>query len=289
MPTTSSKTGRRIRALTTTTPLWLLLLALNPLVLQAAAVTGVDSFAFYFPKPGEQTVFCEETSCAGSAAIPGSALTMNYDAHGTSTFGTLKGFSEAAISGSGTVGGGVLASTNPFYVDGMTFSGEAPGSHGSVIFLFHLSGSSTVSAYSGGTAGMRVGLSSLPPKTPPLLLPDANGNVTSQPISFIFGEMLETRVTFFLDANIFSLQSGAFSTWNYSDTVNLDGIEVFDASGHSVPNFGVVSESGTTYDPNGVAPEPGTLILIAVGLLVVLSLRYRHASRSKGKVLRLTF
>ena len=229
----------------------------------AAPITGVDSFAFSF---SPLTTICQFSACTGSSSIPSSTLIFGYNAYGSADFGILRGYAQATVSGAGTAAGGVLASTNAYFVDGMTFSGMSAGTPGTVTFSFNVTGTKSFGAGAGGTVGVRVGLASDPIKGPPLLVPDANGNVTSQAIPFVFGQLLEIRATLFVDANIFTPTPGATSTWDYSHTATLNAFRVVDSSSAPITSFQVTSSSGTPYSASGVVPEPGTWMLMSVGL-----------------------
>ena len=229
----------------------------------AAPITGVDSFAFSF---SPLNVICQQSVCTGTTPIPNSSLTYYYDAYGSANFGILRGYARATTNGSGSATGGVLASTNPYFIDTLTFLGQPLGTHGTIVFTFLVTGSNSSTAGAGGTVGLRVGLASDPIKSPPFRAPNSSGVITSQAIPFVFGQPIELRTTLFVDANIFTPAPGASSTWDYSQTVVLNGISLADGSNAPVNNFQVESASGTVYGVNGVAPEPGTLLLMLSGI-----------------------
>ena len=80
---------------------------------------------------------------------------------------------------------------------------------------------------------------------------------------------IELRTTLFVDANIFTPAPGASSTWDYSHTITLNGIRLADGSNAPVNNFQVESASGTVYGVNGVVPEPGTWLLMLIGVAFI--------------------
>ena len=55
----------------------------------------------------------------------------------------------------------------------------------------------------------------------------------------------------------------------FGNTAKITGIELFDGAGNALPNFSIVSGSGTRYTANGVqvVPESGTRLLLIIGLL----------------------
>lgn len=62
---------------------------------------------------------------------------------------------------------------------------------------------------------------------------------------------------------------------DFSDTLVLSGLQVFDQSGNPVTGATFTSESGTQYGPTGVIPEPSFFKLIFIGLVALV-----FASRS---------
>lgn len=69
---------------------------------------------------------------------------------------------------------------------------------------------------------------------------------------------------------------------DFSQTVQLDSILIFDAAGRPLADFQIQSASGTTYTTFGVTPEPGSLLLtLTAGMIlpVVRSVQRRHHRR----------
>ena len=72
---------------------------------------------------------------------------------------------------------------------------------------------------------------------------------------------------------------------SFMSSAKLTGIRVLDASGRELPDFSIVSGSGTQYDRNGVVvnvsavPEPGTSALLALGMLAMVGVRARRVKR----------
>jgi hypothetical protein len=68
--------------------------------------------------------------------------------------------------------------------------------------------------------------------------------------------------------------SSVSSSINFSNTVRVVGVEAFDVSGNQVQLTSVIGTSGTTYyGPATAAPEPGSVVLFAVGLVGFLAPR----------------
>lgn len=73
-----------------------------------------------------------------------------------------------------------------------------------------------------------------------------------------------------------------------SPGMSLTGIELFDANGNPISNFNLTSGSGAVYGANGLVseptsatPEPGSLWLLASGILLIAVARIRRPANSR--------
>jgi len=64
---------------------------------------------------------------------------------------------------------------------------------------------------------------------------------------------------------------------DFSSTLTLAGIEVLDANGNQVTGWTLESESGTVYNGIGSVPEPGSMLVIAVGAIGFLARKRRQS------------
>ena len=74
---------------------------------------------------------------------------------------------------------------------------------------------------------------------------------------------------------IFAWSSGSSATADFSHTAILDQIVVLDSQNQVVPNFSIASASGTSYGPQGVVPEPASVVLLASSIVVLWFIRIR--------------
>ena len=68
-------------------------------------------------------------------------------------------------------------------------------------------------------------------------------------------------------------------TASFFNTLTLSGMTVTDSAGNPVSGVQFTSASGTQYGPDGVVPEPGSLLLLGSGLTVAVVLRRRISTR----------
>ena len=66
----------------------------------------------------------------------------------------------------------------------------------------------------------------------------------------------------------------------FFNTLVLSGLTVTDSLGNPVSGAQFTSTSGTQYGPNGVVPEPGSLLMIVSGLVLIAARRRKRLSLS---------
>lgn len=107
-----------------------------------------------------------------------------------------------------------------------------------------------------------------------------SGSTTFQfDMPIVFGAPLEASFSLWAGTLPSSSVGQAFpsnGSSSFYSSVRLTGIELFDGSGQPVPGFTVVSGSGTVYSAAGVVPEPGTAVLMSLGV-AALCLKVRRA------------
>lgn len=70
------------------------------------------------------------------------------------------------------------------------------------------------------------------------------------------------------------LTGSGTGTASFFNSLVLSGLTVTDSLGNPVNGAQFTSDSGTQYGPNGVVPEPGSLLMLGSGLTIV-AMRYR--------------
>ena len=68
---------------------------------------------------------------------------------------------------------------------------------------------------------------------------------------------------------------------NFSDTFELTQLTPMDVNGNVVGDATFTSDSGTAYSAAGLTPEPATMVLMGVGLVLVVIGQRRRASRDR--------
>ncbi len=106
-------------------------------------------------------------------------------------------------------------------------------------------------------------------------------------IPIVFGTATDFTYTLWaasLPSSSVGLLTPSTGEVEFLSTVDLTGIELFDAAGFSLDTFSIVSGSGTEYDRNGVVvaaepgdpngvPEPGSLPLVALAMFAAGQIR----------------
>lgn len=231
-----------------------------------------------FP-PLEQVCF-NTAGCSGTAAVFGTTgLNMAYDAFGLPGYGILGGFASQSVSGSiqsGAIPSGMYSVVNgeSDFDDTFTVFGAQSGTLGTLTATFTVSGNSSVVSTS-GFAGVSMfaleGSNSYNCGNVP-----GPGTLTCAGIPITFGQGVNIEFQMSTVLNISGFAPGSSATANYADTALLTGIAVSNNGGSAVSGFSIQSGSGTQYTSQGVAPEPATTSLSAIGLmLLVLCARKR--------------
>jgi len=75
------------------------------------------------------------------------------------------------------------------------------------------------------------------------------------------------------------------ATGDYADTLDLNGIQVFDPNGRPVSGWSITSASGTQYPLSSPVPEPGSLALLAgiASLSTLIGCRRRRTRREQRR------
>ena len=220
---------------------------------------------------------CSSSPCAGSTPLPGTSLTVNYDAHGTPAFGVLKSYAAISLSsGTATPGGHdwISLQGDSSFADVFTFAGGGAGS-GTVQFSFSLSGAiSTVPTHAigdeSGNQGEAFVYAYLPSSNTIYYIAEVNStNPLSARIPVTFGQPIDIEFHLTSVARLYEFQQAGSSVLSdFSHTAILNGISVFDFNGNPMPVV-VTAQSGMQYGPNGVAVDsqnytiPGTNLQIA--------------------------
>jgi hypothetical protein len=224
------------------------------------------------------------------------SLTGDFIANGLATYGTLETSISGEVSGSPSFPL-ITMYSSAFFFDTMTFTTGTTHPAGTAILRISVRGSGSVTDAPGdaGVYGRAYGGLLAGPAGSGLIwqYPDAtNGSVnvvlSSQPIPFVSGVPVDVEVA--LGANLWircapsSLFPAVCLGWSgsgsadFSHTAVLTGIDLFDSSGAPISSFDITSASGTFYGPNGVVPEPGSMLLGLAGMAVLaMGLRSRQA------------
>jgi hypothetical protein len=88
-----------------------------------------------------------------------------------------------------------------------------------------------------------------------------------------FNQPTTFTIYFYALAQISVWSSGSSATADFSHTAILDQIVVLDSQNQVVPDFTIASASGTSYGPQGVVPEPASVVLLASSILVLWFIR----------------
>lgn len=98
-------------------------------------------------------------------------------------------------------------------------------------------------------------------------------------LPFTFGVAAEYMIYFYALAQTSNWRDGGYAEADYGHTALLTRIDVVNAAGQGVPNFGIQSASGRVYSANGVVPTPPVWALLGLGFA---ALRVRQRGRSRA-------
>jgi hypothetical protein len=262
-----------------------LALALAPLAIATPMVWSTsfadfNDFAVFNPQ-----VVCSLTNapCTGSAAVPGTAMTMLFDAYGAANYGMLQAYGSALISGpsGGTPPDYAVVRGRGAYRDIFTVLGGPAGSDGSMSLEFTVTGTSMTSSSTNlAASGFILRLSqSGGGYTDDVFESGIDGVAVSAAIPIVFGQPFEYEVWFTGGINILDFSNGSYANADFYHTAILTGIGVLDANQNLIGDFQIQADSGTVYTAHGIVPEPSTFLLIGATvpfLLLLLRRRVRQ-------------
>lgn len=240
-----------------------------------AAVLETLNYARFYSATSPNVFYaCANTNgvdCSGSVVAPGTDWTVNYFARSAAAFGLMRDQASVLLTGDNSLGpfpSFESTGARSGYRDTYTIAGGT--GTGTIDFTFTVSGSAT------STGGASAGdlfqyvpvVSGEEDFGSQVNYPVSNGTATVA-VPFTFGQPTELTIYFYALAQVFAWQEGSSAAAGYFDTALLDHIVVLDSQNNVVPNFNIVAESGTFYGPDGVAPEPATLALLAVGCAAI--------------------
>jgi hypothetical protein len=96
-------------------------------------------------------------------------------------------------------------------------------------------------------------------------------NPIMNPIPFHFGDPI--LLGFFFGAGTYPGPGELSGSADYSETETLTGIQVMDTNMNAISNSTFTSASGVQYSADGVAPEPGTVLLFASAMTLIAGFR----------------
>lgn len=252
---------------------------------RASAGVLLSSNASLFGVVSNATNSCSGSPCSGSVGLPGTSLTLSYDAYGTPRFGVLSSYATAALSSgsptSGTHGSFISVQGDSRFEDVFTFAGSG---NGTVRFGFSLSGSiSTVPAHAvgdfSGNYAQAVLYAYLPSSNTFHFITKVNATTPLSPdIPVTFGHPIDIAFDLAASGVLKEFQVGSSTLSDFSHTAILNSILAFDSNGNPVPLI-VSAQSGTQYGPSGIIPEPSTLTLAAFALITFAIMRTRRRPR----------
>jgi len=225
--------------------------------------------------------------------VGGTSATVNYDAYGLATYGSLGAYATGSITPGTATSGSIPAYINiasvGYFTDSFTINaidecGPSPcpaSGSGTIELQFLVDG--TGSGPYGACMSYQLGSSPNGLNCTPI----ANeffanaGLATSGPIAITFGQPTTLTIGLIAFGHIsdYTDTSGGF-TVDLSHTASLGGFVVDDSVGNQLSNFTVTSGSGTSY-PDTTLPEPSTAALMTLGLIAMLAAGKRVSHRSK--------
>ena len=222
---------------------------------------------------------------------PGTAvLSGSYQATGEATYGQLDAKISADVSGASSFPLITIYSSE-FFFDSLTFYTNSNQSTGTAYLSVSVDGSGSFSGSNAGVYGQNYATVLAGEAGTSTFHRVASGQATflSQPIPFTSGVPVSIEVALaaneFFGCKITNPDPAECDSWSatgvtdYSHTAILTGIELFDSTGAPINTFQISSASGTAYGPDGVVPEPNTLVL-CLSIIVVFG-AFRHRSKCK--------
>jgi hypothetical protein len=224
--------------------------------------------------------------CSGTAAVPGTNVSMSYLTKAVPGYGVMHLFTSASV-----VAGTLTPGPTPFsaqvsafagFEDSFTFSSLGQdGQLGSVQLGFTLTGSTTTSPGNPVVPESFDVFSFDTGVDYSFTVGPGPGFGISPTIPIVFGQPTELNINLDVDSDITNFTVGSFSKNDYSSTAVLSTIKVFDSSGDPVNDFMITSASGTSYSASGVIPEPATWTMLGVAMIAaVLYLRTSQRRRA---------
>jgi hypothetical protein len=231
-----------------------------------------------------------ETSFAYTdASVPGSVISGTYSASATAEYGRLRASIHSEQSGTGNPGRSVpliavytygafhdtvTILENPylltpgFFFMAFALTGSGAGVDSEVYEGVH---SETWGGFSAGMEGTSQTIHYLDTTNKTISV----NPVYSDPVFFTPGvpvsisALLSPALSISCNTGPVGSPCDDWSGWAtsyFGSTATLVGIEVYDSAGEPVPEFSILSESGTHYTSRGVVAEPSTVLLVVAGL-----------------------
>jgi hypothetical protein len=240
------------------------------------------------PPPGFNNliVLCDtnNTNCVvkaqthnGSVAYTGTAGTDTFTASSNVSQGVLKAYASYTSTAPQTTYTQFQGMGNAF--DNLTIN--AAGLTGQVGYLdvsLSVTGSATPNANAGvGIAWQdSVGTAAVQSQTQYV---NGAATVTFNPIAFHYGSAFQLQLL--LAAITYPSGATLTGTADFSHTAVLSGLQTMDSLNQTVVPTSFASASGAAYTSNGIAPEPGTFVLLGLGIAAFAAhrLRSRPAAR----------
>lgn len=247
----------------------------------APMLESLNYVRFYGATHPNVSYACENfngVACQGSVAVPGTNWTAHYDSHGSGAYGILKNYAQVSITGDAS--GGAFPSflsvgSRSGFRDEYTFAGGQGA--GTAFFTFSVDGNASASngAYGGHLFQVTPGKNGVLDWSAQQAYVASDGKSVIA-VPFEFGTPIDMLISFYALAQVFSWEEGASAIADFSHTAVLSEIVVRDSAGRLVDDFGITSASGTSYDANGVVPEPGSAALLLTALGTAAWLRRKH-------------
>ncbi|MDQ1468922.1 MAG: hypothetical protein QOJ99_402 [Bryobacterales bacterium] len=213
---------------------------------------------------------------------------FNLSANGSakSGFGVLRASASSTYSSSGPYS---YLSSQAFFQDVVTIDfSPFQGSTGLLVINFALDG--FINASGPGIGSAAVGACAGPTQPPGNCQGDdftasASGTFGfPQPFTFTYGQPFALQVSLRAD-NLYGYLSGFSGSGSamadFSDTLILSGLHVFDAQMNPVTEVTFRSASGTGYTQNGVVPEASSFVLCTLGFTLFGPIILRRAKTAR--------